>query len=111
MATHCFTTLIRQVPIRVAARSRGLRHGSEAARLLGLRVRIPPTAWMSVCCACYVLPGDIFAMCRSFVQRSPADCSVSKYDRGTSTVRRRRASTAVELWRNRNKQVVITFTT
>jgi hypothetical protein len=36
---------------------RGLRRGSTAARLLGLRVRIPPGAWMSVCCECCVLSG------------------------------------------------------
>jgi hypothetical protein len=33
---------------------RGLRRGSAAARLLGLRIRIPPGAWLSlvnvVCC-------------------------------------------------------------
>ena len=34
---------------------RGLRRGTEAARLLGLRVRIPPDAWMSVSCECSVL--------------------------------------------------------
>jgi hypothetical protein len=34
---------------------RRLRHGSAAARLLGLRVRIQPEAWMSVCCECCVL--------------------------------------------------------
>jgi len=35
---------------------RGLRRrGSAAARLLRLRVRIPPSAWMSVCCECCVL--------------------------------------------------------
>ena len=28
--------------------TRGLRHGSAAARLLGLRVRILPWTWMSV---------------------------------------------------------------
>ena len=33
------------------------RRGSEAARLLGLWVRIPPGAWMSVCCDCFVLLG------------------------------------------------------
>ena len=27
---------------------RGLRHGCEAANLLGLRFRIPPETWMSV---------------------------------------------------------------
>jgi hypothetical protein len=31
---------------------RGLRRGSAAACLLGLRVRIPPGTWMSVCCEC-----------------------------------------------------------
>jgi hypothetical protein len=34
---------------------RGLRRGSAAASLLGLRVRIPPGAWMSVFCECCVL--------------------------------------------------------
>ena len=34
---------------------RGLRSGSRAARLLRLRVRIPPAEWMSVCCECCVL--------------------------------------------------------
>jgi hypothetical protein len=29
---------------------RGLRRGSTAVGLLGLQVRIPPEAWMSVCC-------------------------------------------------------------
>ena len=29
---------------------RGLRHGPAAACFLGLRFRIPPRAWMSVCC-------------------------------------------------------------
>jgi len=44
-------------PIYIHCRSqwsRGLRRGSAAARLLGLWVRIPPGAWMSVvsvmCC-------------------------------------------------------------
>jgi len=36
---------------------RGLRRGSAAARLLGLWVRIPPGAWMFVCCQCCVLSG------------------------------------------------------
>ena len=34
---------------------RGLRRRSVAARLLGLRVRIPPGEWMSVSCECCVL--------------------------------------------------------
>ena len=32
-----------------------LRRGSAAARLLGLWVRIPQGAWMSICCECRVL--------------------------------------------------------
>jgi len=36
---------------------RGLRRRSLAARLLRLRVRIPPRAWMFVCCECCVLSG------------------------------------------------------
>ena len=32
----------------------GLRRGSAATHLLGLRVRIPPRAWMFVCCECCV---------------------------------------------------------
>jgi hypothetical protein len=34
-----------------------LRCGSAVARLLGLRVRIPPGEWMSVSCECCVLSG------------------------------------------------------
>ena len=33
---------------------RGLRRGRTLPRLLGLRVRIPSEAWMSVCCECCV---------------------------------------------------------
>jgi hypothetical protein len=36
---------------------RGLRRGCAAARLLGLRVRMPPEAWMSVSCECCVSSG------------------------------------------------------
>ena len=41
------------LPIPVAT----LRRGSMAARLLGLRVRIPPGPWMSVSCERCALPG------------------------------------------------------
>jgi len=37
--------------------TRGLRRGSAAALLLGLRIRIPPGAWIYVCCACCILSG------------------------------------------------------
>jgi hypothetical protein len=46
---------------------RGLRRGSEAARLLGLWVRIPPEAWMSVSCECCVLSGR--GLCDELVPR------------------------------------------
>ena len=36
---------------------RGLRRRSAAARLLSLWVRIPPGAWMFVCCECCVMSG------------------------------------------------------
>jgi hypothetical protein len=36
---------------------RGLRCRSVAARLLGLRVRIPSGTWTSVCCECCMLSG------------------------------------------------------
>jgi hypothetical protein len=36
---------------------RSLERGSAARRLLGLRVRIPPGAWMPVSCEWYFLPG------------------------------------------------------
>jgi len=39
-----FCRIIFRGPMPVAASS---KHGSGAARLLGLRVRIPPSAWMS----------------------------------------------------------------
>ena len=52
----------------------GLRRGSTASHLLGLRVRIPPGAWVSVvsvvCCQVQVCaPG------RSLVHWSPTECS------------------------------------
>jgi hypothetical protein len=34
---------------------RGLKRGFLAPRFVGLRVPIPPGAWMSVCCDCCVL--------------------------------------------------------
>ena len=46
---------------------RGLRRKSAAARLLGLWVRIPPVAWMFVCCDCCVLPGR--GLCDELITR------------------------------------------
>ena len=47
---------------------RGLRRRSAAARLLGLWVRIPPGAWMSVCCDCCVLSSR--GLCDELITRS-----------------------------------------
>jgi hypothetical protein len=45
----------------------GLRRGSTAARLLGLWLRIPPRAWISVSCDCCVLSGR--GLCDGLVPR------------------------------------------
>ena len=46
---------------------RGLRQRSAAARLLGSWVRIPPGAWMFVCCECCVLSGR--GLCEELITR------------------------------------------
>ena len=61
---------------------RGLRRGSAAARFLGLRVRIPPRAWISlslVSVVCYQV--EVSAKGWSLAQRRPTECGVSKCDR------------------------------
>ena len=46
---------------------RGLRRRFAAARLLRLWVRIPPGAWMFVCCECCVLSGR--GLCDGLITR------------------------------------------
>ena len=46
---------------------RGLRPRSAAARLLRLWVRIPPEAWIFVCCECCVLSGK--GLCDALITR------------------------------------------
>ena len=46
---------------------RGLRHRSLAARLLRSWVRIPPGAWIFVCCECCVLSGR--GLCDELITR------------------------------------------
>ena len=46
---------------------RGLRRRSAAARLLRSWVRIPPQAWISVCCECCVLSGR--GLCDELITR------------------------------------------
>ena len=67
---------------------RGPRRRSAAARLLGLRVRFPPGAWMPVSCECCCCQVEVSALDRSLVQRSPTECGVSQCDREVSILRR-----------------------
>jgi len=53
---------------------RGLRRGSADARLLGLRVRIPPEAWMSVCVSVTCCHVEVRAWGWSLVQTRPTLC-------------------------------------
>jgi len=64
------TETFRHTKINSIGRSQwpcGLRRRSEAARLLRLWVRIPPKAWMSVCCECCVLSGR--GLCDGLITR------------------------------------------
>jgi hypothetical protein len=65
----------------------GVRGGPATHRFLGLRVRIPPGAWMSVVyvVCCHV---EVSATVWSLVRRSPTDCGVPEYNREATEVRR-----------------------
>jgi hypothetical protein len=55
--------------------------GSNAAGLLGLRVRIPPWAWMVVFVNVVCCQVEVSATGRSLVQRRPIECvCVTKCD-------------------------------
>ena len=89
-ASECFTqTFVR---IRKVCRSqwlRGLRRRSVSARLLRSWVRIPPGAWMFVCCECYVLSGR--GLCDELITRPEESyrlCCVVVCDQETSRMRR-----------------------
>ena len=56
---------------------RGLRRRFSAARLLRSWVRIPPGAWMFVCCGVICCQVEVSATTWSPVQRSPTDCGAS----------------------------------
>ena len=43
------------------------KHSFVAARLLGLRVRVPPETWKFVCCECCVLSGS--GLCFGLIAR------------------------------------------
>jgi len=53
--TLCSIFLLHVLPLCRSQRPRGLRRTSTAARPLRSWVRIPPGAWMFVCCECCVL--------------------------------------------------------
>ena len=68
---------------------RGLRGRSMAARLLRSWVRIPPGAWMFVCCECCVLSGR--GLCDELITRPEESyrlCWVIVCDLETSRMRR-----------------------
>jgi hypothetical protein len=68
---------------------RGLSREFAAARLLGLRGRIPPRAWMSVSCECCAIQVEVSASGWPLYQRSPTDCGVSECDHEASIMRPR----------------------
>ena len=66
-----------------------LRHGSTAARLQRLWVRMPPEAWMFVCCECCVLSGR--GLCDGLITRPEESfrlCCVVVCDLESSRMRR-----------------------
>jgi len=81
---------------------RGLRRGSSAARLLRLWVRIPPGAWMFVCCECCVLSGR--GLCDRFITRPEESYRLWRVvvcDQETSKTRRLKPATG--LWKYNQK--------
>jgi len=77
---------------------RGLRRSSSAARLLRLWVRIPPWAWMFVCCECCVLSGR--GLCDGLITRSEESYRLWRVvvcDHETSKTRRLKPVTG--LWK------------
>jgi hypothetical protein len=65
---------------------RGLRCRSAAARLLRSRVRIPPGAWICVCCECCVLSGR--GLCDELITRPEESLCVVVCDLEPSRIRR-----------------------
>ena len=62
--------LLRQPLCCQSQRQRGLGRSSTAACLLITWVRIPPAAWMSVCCVCFVL--SVRGLCDELISRPEA---------------------------------------
>ena len=86
-----------------------LWRGSAAARLLGLRVRITPGAWMFVCCVCCQV--EVSATGRFLVQRSPTGCVVSHVVGQKEAGRRKKEELFLDwrdmcLWKLCGKEVI-----
>jgi len=82
-----FNFILRQ--FRRSEWPRGLRRRSAAARLLRSWVRIPPVAWMFVCCECCVLSGR--GLCDELITRPEESYRlwcVAVFDLGTPRIRR-----------------------
>ena len=74
----------------------GLRRRSSAARLLRLWVRIPPGAWMFVCCECCVLSGR--GLCDGLITRPEESYRLWRVvvcDQETSNTRRLKPATGL----------------
>ena len=84
---------------------RGLRRRYSAARLLRLWVRIPPGAWMSVCCEWCVLSGR--GLCDGLITRPEKSYRLWRVvvcDQETSKTRRLKPATG--LWKIQPQWVV-----
>ena len=87
--------------IRTSAGSqwpRGLRRRSKAVRPLRLCFRIPPEAWMFICCECCVLSG--WGLCDGLITRPEDSCRLWRVvmcDQETSKTRRLKPATG--LWK------------
>jgi len=81
-----FCRIIFRGPISVAASS---KHGSGSACLLGLRVRIPPSAWMSDCHSRGVLPTVCVIVWSRNLKNEEAKARIwSHHHRKSETIRR-----------------------
>ena len=83
---HCDE--LHDIPVTSYCQGVGLR---PLPCLLGLRIRIPPGAWMPVSCKCCVLSGKgLSGTGLSIVHSGPSVCVVSECDLETSIMRRPR---------------------
>ena len=82
--------------IRRSQQPRGLKRRSSGARLLRLWVRIPPGAWMFVCCECCVLLGR--GLCDGLITRPGESYRLWRVvvcDQETSKTRRLKPATGL----------------